>query len=133
LLSWTLRWPSHLAILALRRSPMARVIVKGAVLLLVLGAGLGIGKLLASRNVSVASQTTAPVGTLQEQINDIYKQSVAECAVSYPGDSECVKTQFLLNYRWRFVDDSTGPPGAPGPVSGDEPRASTPKRAQRTR
>ena len=63
----------------------------------------------------------APSVGLKDQIVTIYDRSVEECSVSNPSNSECVKTQFFLNYRYyvlKEVPSAVGAPGVPGPMSG---------------
>jgi hypothetical protein len=75
----------------------------------------------------------SPIDALQGQINEIYRKSVAECAAYYGGDPGCIKAQFQRNYRWEIIRDQkgpVGPPGVPGPMSGDEPRTTAPDRTQ---
>lgn len=62
---------------------------------------------------------------LKTQILATYEKSMQECDISYRGQEDCVKTQFALNYRYYVLKDQSfaGPPGIPGPTSGDEPEA----------
>jgi hypothetical protein len=65
-----------------------------------------------------ASRETNP---LEERISAAYQMSVQECGQFNKGDEDCIKTQFLENYRYyiaKSVPSGNGPPGTPGPKGG---------------
>src|SRR5438876_7316 len=83
----------------------------------------------------VANRETEPwESTLQDRVNSLYRESVAECRQFYPSKPECVKAQFDRHYHWSILKDqdlSVGPPGIPGPPLTSS--GSTPNQGQKIR
>jgi hypothetical protein len=68
----------------------------------------------------VANREVRLEQSLHAEIDALYRRSVHECEAFYPGQAECVKSQFALNYRWGVLRDQdriAGGPGTPGPGS----------------
>src|SRR5712671_2608808 len=96
-------------------------------------AGLLLAALFLGRGVA-SRETESWEGTLQERVNSLYRESVAECKQFYPGKPECVKAQFDRHYHWSILKDqdpSVGPPGTPGPPLNTS--TSTPNQRQKIR
>src|ERR1022692_3890831 len=82
------------------------------------------------------SPVNEATANLQADINSLYSKSVGECAAFHAGDLNCIKTQFSLNYHWEILKDQSqfaGPPGTPGPTSGNHSGAASADTTQGSR
>lgn len=68
----------------------------------------------------VANREVSWRQSLHTEIDALYWKSVHECEAFYLDQPKCVKSQFVVNYRWGVLRDQdriAGSPGTPGPGS----------------